>query len=105
MGIPGIATSDQAKVDLGNKLLTLSLQRAALAFATGAAVTIENPASSMLWSMPIMLDFIELNHWQLITMDMCTYGSAHKKPTSFLCSSALFAPLARSCPGRSVTYT
>ena len=65
LGIPGIPAADLAKVKLGTKLLDITLQWTQLALQAGSQITIENPASSMIWLMPDMVKLILDPHWHV----------------------------------------
>ena len=69
---------------------------ATLCHKLGVLWSVENPASSFIWVMPPILDLAQLPTVQKITLDMCRFGSVHKKPTSIMAAMDLHE-LARSC--------
>eukprot|EP00438_Fugacium_kawagutii_P017186 Skav215700 [mRNA] locus=scaffold3538:124321:127815:+ [translate_table: standard] len=65
----------------------------------GVKFSLENPLSSRLWEfLPIQQLFSDKRMY-LVTLDMCQYGEAFKKPTRILTNEKLFLQLGRVCQG------
>ena len=92
-GKPGLAQHDQAKVELGNQLAQVTAVLVQLAARHGVRWSIENPAGSYLWLLPPIRD---LDGGSRFELDMCRFGSPHKKPTALL-SSADLSAIALQC--------
>ena len=67
---------------IGSRVLAIELIR--VAARRGKVVTIENPASSRLWKTPEVQSLIRDFNGSFAHADCCQYGTAWKKPTSFL---------------------
>ena len=83
-GLPGLAPRDQAKLQLGHEFMHLTVQWVRLLHASGLGWSVENPASSFLWEMPPMVELAALPTAKMFRLDMCRFGSPHKKPTAVL---------------------
>jgi hypothetical protein len=83
-GLPGLRPQVQKKVAMGTEFMLFTQRMATLCHKFGVLWSVENPASSFLWVMPPILDLAQLPNVQKITLDMCRFGSVHKKPTSIL---------------------
>ena len=95
-GLPQLSPKDQAKLLQGNEFMRLTAQLARRCYARRVGWSIENPASSFLWSMPPMVTLQKLPQVRLFLLDMCRFGSPHKKPTAVLSTIDLSA-LAQQC--------
>jgi len=95
-GLPGLSPKDHEKVLLGNKFMELTARLARHCSAPGVAWSIENPASSFLWAIPPMVDLQQSLGVKLFWLDMCRFGSKHKKPTAVL-STIDLAAMALQC--------
>ena len=95
-GLPGLRPQDQRKVTMGTEFMFFTQRMATLCHKLGVLWSVENPASSFIWVMPPILDLAQLPTVQKITLDMCRFGSVHKKPTSIMAAMDLHE-LARSC--------
>ena len=103
-GVPILSKGDQEKVRLGTLFLDITLQLCAALASVGAFWSIENPATSMLWLMPQMVEFCNRFSPTRIELHMCAFGSLHFKPTSFLTSAKNLVPIGRLCPGISNSH-
>ena len=61
----------------------------------GATFAIENPWTSYLWQLPIMLKVFRLSNVELVLLHQCCYGAPSLKPTGVL-TSAPWVKLVRS---------
>eukprot|EP00435_Cladocopium_sp_Y103_P009415 s1300_g2.t1 len=95
-GLPGLRPKDREKVRLGTAFMFFTQEMATLCHQLNLSWSVENPASSLLWFMPPMQELAQLPGAKMVTLDMCRFGSAHKKPTSLLASLDLSA-LAQLC--------
>ena len=95
-GLPGLSPKDHDKVLLGNKFMELTAKLARHCSMRGVGWSIENPATSFLWSMPLMVELQQLLGVKLFWLDMCRFGSKHKKPTAAL-STIDLAAMALQC--------
>ena len=103
-GIPGISEFDRKKVQMGTHFLDITLLLCKILAAHGGHWSIENPSSSMLWIMPQTIQLIQDSKAFIFPLDMCAFGSEHRKPTTFACSHACLAGIVRCCPGISSTH-
>ena len=83
-GFPGLAPRDQAKLQLGHEFMHLTVQWVRLLHAGGFGWSVGNPASSFLWAMPPVVELAALPTAKMFRLDMCRFGSPHKKPTAVL---------------------
>lgn len=83
-GLPGLRPRDQMKVTMGTKFMFFTQKLAVLCSQRHVLWSVENPASSFLWLMPPILELGQLPHVFQVTLDMCRFGSPHKKPTSLM---------------------
>ena len=83
-GLPGLRPQDQKKVTMGTEFMFFTQRMAKLCNRFKVAWSIENPASSFIWVMPPILELAQEPQVQTITLDMCRFGSPHKKPTSIM---------------------
>ena len=95
-GLPGLSQFDQAKVEMGNFLLDVTVELIKCCQQHGVKWSIENPGSSFLWDMPCMIEVKSSLHPAIVTFDMCRFGSKHLKPTT-VWSSFEMADLALRC--------
>lgn len=95
-GRPGLKSPARHKLLMGNQFLEITVQLARQCHDQGIPWSIENPASSLLWSMPPMEVLAGLPGVQRFVLDMCRFGAPHKKPTALL-SSANLQVLALEC--------
>ena len=103
-GIPGISAEDAEKVHLGFLFLVISLEPANRVFHCKGAWSIKNPASSMLWLLPQVLQFIAQHPHDRNQLDLCQFCGESKKPTVFLASGFFLAQIARQCSGETADH-
>jgi len=103
-GIPGISAADAKLVATGSALMELTVDLCLFCSQHGAHWSIENPASSLLWKMPAMLNLkVKLDPTE-VAFDQCQFGTLCKKPTVLWSSLACLVVLARACPGVSGSH-
>jgi len=83
-GLPGLRPQDQKKVTMGTEFMFFTQRMARLCSQFEVAWSLENPASSFIWVMPPILELAQAPQVKTITLDMCRFGSSHKKPTSIM---------------------
>ena len=95
-GKPNLRPADQAKVEFGNLCADTTEVLVSTCNRYGVDWSIENPATSHLWSLPTMRALASIQGAQRIELDMCRFGSPHLKPTALL-SSVDLSTLALRC--------
>ena len=98
--LPDLTESDQQLLEVGTLLVQVAIQLALLCRQAGAKWSIENPASSMIWMMPEMLDLQAQCQLAVVKFDMCAFGWQSKKPTTTWVSEQTLSSLCSCCPGR-----
>ena len=98
-GLPGLKPWGQKRVDEGSLFMRLSCKIARAAHKVGCFFSIENPASSMIWSEPDMRALTAETQATAVVLDSCAFGTPWKKPTTFLVNDSRFSALGRRCPG------
>ena len=81
MGIPGLSEADQSRVDIGNKLLGVTLQVIRWCLRRGVPVSLENPRSSRLWQVPAVKRLVARG--EAVRTDYCQFGTPWRKSTTF----------------------
>ena len=99
MGLPGLRSCDQAKVDLGNALLKITVELAQQCYDFRVPWSVENPLGSYLWKTPLMMALINACDARRVELDMCRYGSRHMKPTA-ITGTVDLSPLALRCDSK-----
>ena len=79
-----LGVADRRKLADANRLARLAMELIRVAARRGKVVTVENPASSRLWKTPEVQALIRDFNGSFAHADCCQYGTAWKKPTSFL---------------------
>ena len=100
-GVPGLSAHDQARVDDGNMHALFSLKTFRTLLKKRLPCVIENPRSSRLWYFDEVLALIDQGA-QLLTLDLCAYGTRWRKRTGLLvCNleAAALSDLSRLCEG------
>ena len=95
-GRPKLSRQDQARVELGNQFMELTVELLVLCCQFGVHWSLENPASSFLWDMPPVRALAARAGVGRFILDMCRFQSKHKKPTALLSDCDLSA-LALAC--------
>ena len=101
----GIASSElsaveQSRLANGNASFLFSCRIIDLCIRCGVPVMLENPASSLMWSAPRMIQLCKKSEHQQAHFHMCQFGTRWQKATrisSWLAPSLL--PLCRKCNG------
>ena len=94
--LPHLSVRDQAKLEIGNHLMQLTVKFALIAHRSGTHWSIENPLGSYLWAMPPMVELHRQTSSKRVEFDMCRFGAPHLKPTALLTSLNL-DQLAQRC--------
>ena len=71
----------------------------------GVFFSIENPATSRLWSFDPIQSLLSLPATFVVDFTMCAYGRPYKKCTRFLSNFHPLRGLERKCPGLSATHS
>ena len=96
-GLPHLRSADQRKVETGNRLLLFTIRLLVLCEYYRVPYVLENPQSSMAWSMPPIISFIKKYHPYLIHLDYCQFGEPWRKPTQFMYNFLDLSTLALQC--------
>ena len=86
-GMPGLTTSQQQLVDIGNSLLMFSVEFCTLLYSYGSYFSIENPELSWLWVQPELLDLYSYSGVATVLVYYKDFGTPYLKPTLFLHNS------------------
>ena len=98
MGLPNLPPGDQAKVEMGNRLLNIGLGLIKLCRRIGLIITAENPHSSRIWHAPGMVR--QLRWGKRIRVDFCRFGTSWRKSTSFaIWNTNVLDAMAATCGG------
>ena len=98
-GVPGLTAAMRQVLLDGNRLADFTAVLAMLIWHHGGQWTIENPASSLIWRLPIFVVLIRECAAIPILLHHCAFGSEHLKPTIFMTTSSTFVDLGCLCPG------
>jgi hypothetical protein len=82
-GLPNLARHDRIKVEVGNRLLDVTMALIRLAIRHNVPIVLENPASSRAWLTPQVAHLMTLG-CKFVVADYCQYGQPLRKPTGFL---------------------
>ena len=96
-GIPYLSSHDQKKLNTGNQLFSFTLRLLRLCNQFRVPFVLENPKSSLAWSMPPMNKFRYKCSPQTIDLDYCQFGEPWRKPTKFLYNFIDLSSLALQC--------
>ena len=99
-GLPGLPQELREQLRVGNKLIRVSLAVIDLCCRLGIPVSMENPRSSFLWSLPAVRARLRRPGADLISLDYCAYGTAWQKGTRFATWNADLSSLSRRCGRR-----
>ena len=83
-GRPNLRACDIEKVQLGNQFMAITAELVTMCHRCSVGWSVENPAGSFLWSMPLFEAIETLPQVERYLLDMCRFGSPHKKPTAIL---------------------
>lgn len=84
MGLPGLSSANQQKVDEGNLYMRFSVSVLLLALKLLIPFTLENPARSRMWITPSLRWLMRRKLVSLATFEMCMFGTPWRKSTSML---------------------
>eukprot|EP00438_Fugacium_kawagutii_P035173 Skav225824 [mRNA] locus=scaffold2516:13617:14189:- [translate_table: standard] len=96
-GLPDLSSKDQARVRAGNNHLRFSISVFKLCISMGIAVTLENPATSRLWLVPLVKRLLRSSRVRKLQTDYCQDGKPWRKRTSLLFSGVDLQPAVRVC--------
>ena len=82
LGFPWLKGINQAKVQAANCLYEFSARLIQICNAHDVLFTVENPENSLMWETPFFAKLIKEFYFHVV--DVCEYGSQHKKSTAFL---------------------
>ena len=80
-GVAGLTPDDKAKVELGNRLLQISVDLFLLCWHCDIAFVWENPRTSWMWEHPLAKRIAALAGVSDVHLNMCAFGAAWFKPT------------------------
>eukprot|EP00969_Alexandrium_andersonii_P174044 7694151-Alexandrium_andersonii.AAC.1 len=84
MGLPGLGERDQAKVELGNRLMKAGSALIVIALSRRLVGGAENPVSSRLWLCPPLQKIESHPASCTIVTDFCQWGERWRKRTKLL---------------------
>ena len=93
LGLPNLSPKDQIKVDIGNCLMKFAVLVLNISLLLHVPMTLENPRTSRLWLCPQIQKLLRRKHVLVVHVEFCMFGTAWKKPTSFLGVWITFDPL------------
>jgi hypothetical protein len=94
MGASSCTYSDKVAIKQANQLLKASVAVICCARRAMIPVTLENPASSLLFLTPPLLQLLRLPGVDDITVDSCMFGSPWRKPLRIIGFNVPLGPLA-----------
>lgn len=104
LGLPGLSTLNQKKVDSANSLYSLAVDILVATLPRDIVVSIENPWNSWMWSALIEIARRKstlacklYNQLVFVHFHACCHGSSRRKNTGWLSSKSVFAPLQAQC--------
>ena len=100
LGLDGLDPSKHDDLWLGNHLLFLSIELMEAVLQTGGDVSLENPADSIMWLVPPVMELMAKFALQFAYLDQCEFGANSKKPARFLISHAASGQGMRTCSRR-----
>ena len=108
-GKPNLPKRDRMILREAKVLLKHSLMLVETCCAKDIPVSIENPATSLLWKQKDYIKLTEKYHFETVILDYCQYGAPYRKRTRLdTCYQAhegsFLSGLERLCPGVSSTH-
>eukprot|EP00959_Pyramimonas_sp_CCMP1952_P172880 3612778-Pyramimonas_sp.AAC.1 len=100
MGLRGLSAADQAKVDLGNTLMSFTVSCLHVCRRMRISGTMENPATSRIWLAPAVVSLARNPSSQLVSTDFCQFGTPWRKRTKFLGVLIDLSVIERQCKRR-----
>ena len=101
LGLPDlVGEKNKAKLQIGNQLMQVSCALFHACLLAHVPVTLENPATSYLWSTPQVHHLLARHRVGKAVTEFCMWGKAWRKSTSFMFSNLLLDRLqCRRCCG------
>ena len=100
-GFSYLQGSDKIRTELANLLYENTVRIAQAAIELHIAVTIENPADSLMWkTSPFVKLFQDFSELHFVTFHNCAHGGTRDKLTSFATNVSWFQSLALKCDGQ-----
>ena len=97
-GFPWLCGSDKIRTEVANLVYEHTVLIAQAAIRLEIAVTIENPADSLMWkTSPFLQLFQQLPQLKFVTFHNCAHGGVRDKLTSFATNKSWFDSLALLC--------
>ena len=104
LGLPGLSSFHQAKLDSANKLYALAIEILLFCSVHNIVVSIENPSNTWLWAALVLLSARHsaeaaraLNALERVVFHACCHGSQRRKSTAWLATENVFSSLAAVC--------
>ena len=98
-GLPNLRCHDQHKLQDGNALFHFTMDILHLAGKYNIPTVIENPLTSLAWSMPPMVRYFQLPGVQCCDLDFCQFNERWLKPTRLVSRFLDISQLSRRCTG------
>ena len=98
MGIQGLTETEQARIDAANAIYLGLSQFLAACTCKSIPWTVENPARSLLWSIPCMLELQNKTHARFYNYDTCAWGSKRMLQRSLLSTMPAMCGIQALCP-------
>ena len=96
-GLPDLAGLDRAKVEQANLLYEATKRLVIFAHGMHIRVSIENPLSSLFWSVPCIKSMLDTIGGHDTVFDTCMMGGERDKAIKWWCSDAFFSSLNVRC--------
>ena len=96
-GLPDLAGLDRAKVEQANLLYEATERLATLAHGMNIRVSIENPLSSLFWSIPCIKSLLDTVGGHDTVFDHCMMGGTRDKAIKWWCSDGFFSSFSIRC--------
>lgn len=99
MGLPNLKAADRKKLEIGNRLLFVTIRIIVACLMVKIPFVLENPHSSRCWITPLLQRLLGLQVCQYIHLDFFCFKESWKKPTGLLHAFVNLQSLARTCKG------
>ena len=97
MGLDGLAGLDKVKAESANITYDSTCHLVRLCVDLGIAVSIENPANSLFWKMPAVVQLLRDIDGHMTNFDNCCHGGTRQKATGWWANVDWFNGLAAKC--------